>query len=53
MEIVIGHLQFQELESAEDLPEQKDPENQGSKSVTELTRSSIFNRSSESFGANF
>ena len=53
MEIDIGPSRFQEPESADDLREQKEQENQGSKSVAELTRSSIFSRSSESFGAKF
>lgn len=53
MEIDIGPSQFQEPESAEGLPGQKDRENQGSKSVIELIKSSIFTRSSESFGAKF
>jgi|688.fasta_scaffold188236_4 hypothetical protein len=53
MEIDIGPSRFQEPESAEGLPGQKDRENQGSKSAAELTRSSIFSRSSESFGAKF
>jgi hypothetical protein len=53
MGIVIGHLQFQEPESVEGLLEQKGQENQGRKSVAELTMSSIFKRSSESSGAKF
>ena len=53
MGIVIGPLQFQEQELAEGLPEQEGLEDQGNKLVTELTRSSIFIRSSESFGAKF
>ena len=53
MEIDIGPSRFQEPESADDLREQKDQENQGSKPVAELIKSSIFTRSSESFGAKF
>jgi len=53
MEIDIGPSQFQVPESADDLREQKDQENQGSKSVAELINSSILSRSSESFGAKF
>jgi hypothetical protein len=48
-----GLSPFQAPELAVDLLEQKDQENQGSKSVTELTASSIFIRSSESLGAKF
>lgn len=53
MEIDIGPSQFQEPESAEGLPGQKDRESQERKSVTELIKSSIFTRSSESSGAKF
>jgi hypothetical protein len=53
MEIDIGPSQFQEPESVDGPPEQKDQENQGSKSVAELIKSSILTRSSESSGAKF
>jgi hypothetical protein len=48
-----GLSPFQAPELAVDLLEQKDQENQGSKSVAELIKSSILTRSSESSGAKF